>query len=483
MSSRSDYDAVIVGSGPNGLAAAIVLAQAGYSVLLREARPTVGGGMRSAELTLPGFTHDICSAIHPLGMGSPFFRTLPLEQHGLRWIQPTHAAAHPLPDGTAVTLDQSIDATAAHLGADGAAYRALMEPLVRDWPKLSSAFLGPLRFPRHPIAMARFGLFAVQPVNMLARLAFKGERARALFAGLGAHSIMSLYHSPTGAFGLMLGLLAHVVGWPIPEGGSQNLADALASHLRSLGGEIITDAPVKSLDDLPQSRVVLLDITVAQFLKLGGDKLPPLYRALLGRYRYGPGIFKVDYALNGPVPWRSEECLRAGTVHLGGTLKEIADAEHAVWKGTNPARPFVMVAQQSMFDQTRAPAGKHTLWAYAHVPNGSTEDVTANIEDQIERFAPGFRDRILAKSTISPAAFENYNPNYVGGDINGGVQDLTQLFTRPTIQLNPYATPLKGVYLCSSSTPPGGGVHGMCGFYAARAAIRDTLRGRVPSLD
>jgi phytoene dehydrogenase-like protein len=483
MSSRTAYDAVIVGSGPNGLAAAITLAQAGYSVLVREARPTVGGGMRSAELTLPGFIHDVCSAIHPLGMGSPFFRTLPLEEQGLRWIQPEIPAAHPLADGTAVALDQSIDVTADNLGEDAAAYRALFGPLVRDWPKLSREFLGPLRFPRHPVAMTRFGLLAVQPVNLLAHLAFSGERARALFAGLGAHSIMSLYHSPTAAFGLMLGTLAHVVGWPLPEGGSQNLANALASYLRSLGGEIITDAPVESLDALPTARAVLLDITVAQFLRLGGDKLPSLYRSLLSRYRYGPGVFKVDFALDGAIPWKADACHGAGTVHVGGTLNEIAEAEHAVWKGKNPERPFVMVAQQSLFDASRAPDGKHTAWTYCHVPNGSTEDVTAHIEGQIERFAPGFRDRILAKSTISPAAFEQYNPNYVGGDINGGVQDLLQLFTRPTIQLNPYATPLKGVYLCSSSTPPGGGVHGMCGFFAARAAIRDTLRGPVPSLD
>jgi phytoene dehydrogenase-like protein len=483
MSSRTAYDAIIVGSGPNGLAAAITLARAGYSVQLREAYPTVGGGLRSAALTLPGFIHDICSAIHPLGMGSPFFRSLPLEQQGLRWIQPVVPAAHPLHDGTAVILDQSIDVTADNLGEDAAAYRKLMGPLVRDWPKLSYEFLGPLRFPRYPIAMTRFGLRAVQSVNLLAHLAFREERARALFAGLGAHSIMSLYHSPTAAFGLILGTLAHVVGWPLPEGGSQSLANALASYLRSLGGQIVTDAPVTSLDELPPARTILLDISVAQFLKLGGDKLPSLYRSLLSHYRYGPGVFKIDFALDGPIPWKARECLDAGTVHVGGTLKEVAEAEHAVWKGRNPEKPFVMVAQQSLFDATRAPQGKHTGWAYCHVPNGSTEAMTEHIERQIERFAPGFRDRILAKSTLGPAALEQYNSNYVGGDINGGVQDLFQLFTRPTIQTNPYATPLKGVYLCSSATPPGGGVHGMCGFFAARAAIRNTLRGPVPSLD
>jgi phytoene dehydrogenase-like protein len=483
MSPRKIYDAIVVGSGPNGFAAAITLAQAGYSVQLREAKPTIGGGMRSAELTLPGFLHDVCSAIHPLGMGSPFFRTLPLDEHGLRWIQPKNPAAHPLPDGSAVLLDQSIEVTADNLGRDAAAYRALMEPLVHDWPKLSREFLGPLRFPRHPIAMTRFGLLAMQPVNLLAHLAFRGERARALLAGLGAHSIMSLYRSPTAAFALMLGILAHVAGWPLPEGGSQSMSNALASYLHSLGGEIITDAPVESLDELSGACTVLLDITVAQFLQLAGNRLPSAYRWLLSRYRYGPAVFKVDFALDGPIPWRAQECLGAGTVHVGGTLREIAEAEHTVWKGRNSERPFVMVAQQSLFDPSRAPAGKQTVWSYCHVPNGSTEDVTERIEAQIERFAPGFRDRILARNTISPMEFQRYNPNYVGGDINGGVQDLLQLFTRPTFQLNPYATPLDGVYLCSSSTPPGGGVHGMCGYFAARSAIRDTLRGSVPSLD
>jgi phytoene dehydrogenase-like protein len=432
--------------------------------------------MRSAELTLPGFKHDICSAIHALGVGSPFFKSMPLEQYGVRWIYPTLEAAHPLPGGTAIALDRSVEVTADGLGSDKQAYIRLMKPLVRDWEKLIFEFLGPLRFPRYPFVMARFGLLALQSVDLLAHLAFRGERARALFAGLGAHSIMSLYRTPSAAFGLMLGMLAHSVGWPLPEGGSQSVANALADYLRSLGGEIVTDAPVTSLKELPPSRTVLLDITPAQLMTIAGDQLPSGYRAALQRYRYGPGVFKLDLALSEPIPWTAEAPRKAGTVHIGGTLREIAESEHAMWTGKTAEKPFVMVTQQSTFDPTRAPAGKHTGWMYCHVPNGSTVDMTDAIERQVERFAPGFRDTILARSVQSPAALQAYNPNYIGGDINGGVQDLLQLFTRPIIQPVPYATPIKGVYLCSSSTPPGGGVHGMCGYFAARAAIRDTLR-------
>jgi phytoene dehydrogenase-like protein len=476
MPTNKEYDAIVVGSGPNGLSAAITLAEAGYSVLLREAKSTIGGGMRSAELTLPGYLHDVCSAIHPLGMGSPFFKRIPLEKHGLKWIHPTHPAAHPLDDGTALLLHQSIEATADQLGADGSAYQFIMKPFVQHWDRLAHEFLGPLRFPRYPFIMARFGVFALQSLDMLAHLAFRGERARALIAGLGAHSIMSLYRTPSAAFGLMLGILGHVVGWPMPQGGSQSIANALAAHLHSLGGEIITDAPVTSLKELSSARTVLLDITPAQLLEIAGDDLPSGYRTALNRYRYGPGIFKIDLALDGPIPWKAETARRAGTVHVGGTLREIAEAEHAMWMGKHPEKPFVMVAQQSTFDPSRAPEGKHTGWAYCHVPNGSTVDMTDAIQNQIERFAPGFRDRILACTSTSPAGFQRYNPNYIGGDINGGVQDLLQLFTRPAVRAVPYSTPIKGVYLCSSSTPPGGGVHGMCGYFAARASIRDTLR-------
>ncbi len=475
MAAPHEYDAVVVGAGPNGLAAAITLLEAGRSVLVLEAQQTVGGGARSAALTLPGFVHDICSAIHPLGAGSPFFRRLPLEKYGLQWIAPPAAAAHPLDDGTVVMLMPSLEETARNLGTDELAYHRLMNPLVADWPKLAEAFLGPLRLPRHPLTMARFGLLALQPAHFLARTAFRGERARALFAGMGAHSIMSLYRSPTAAFGLMLGVLAHVVGWPLPRGGSQQIANALASYLQALGGEIRVGFPVRSLDELPPSRAVLLDITPAQLVRIAGDRLPAGYQRQLRSYRYGPGAFKIDLALDGPIPWKAPECMRAGTVHLGGDLQEIAEAEHRVWRGEHPERPFVLLAQQSLFDPARAPEGHHTVWAYCHVPNGSPFDMTEAIERQIERFAPGFRDRIIGRVATGPAALEAYNENYIGGDINGGVQDLAQLFTRPVPRPVPYSTPLRGIYLCSSSTPPGGGVHGMCGYHAARVALRDVL--------
>ncbi|MBE7550572.1 MAG: NAD(P)/FAD-dependent oxidoreductase [Anaerolineales bacterium] len=465
-------DAVVIGSGPNGLAAAIALAQAGCKVLILEARATVGGGMRSAELTLPGFVHDICSAIHPLGVGSPFFRSLPLADYGLEWIYPPAPLAHPLGD-SAVMLEQSIAATGAALGPDAEAYRRLMAPLVADWDKLAADLLGPFPFPpRHPITLARFGLSAIRSARGLAESRFKGTHARALFAGLAAHSIMPLEKPPTASFGLVLGILGHALGWPLPQGGSQRIADALAAYLHSLGGEIVTHTPVNSLEALPPARVVMADITPRQFLALAADRLPRGYRRQLEGYRYGPGAFKVDWALDGPIPWQAAECSRAGTVHVGGTLEEIAASERAMWHGPPAESPFVLVAQQSLFDPARAPSGKHTAWAYCHVPHGSTLDMTSRIEAQIERFAPGFRERILARHVFSPAEFEQYNPNYIGGDINGGIQDFWQLFTRPVPRWIPYSTPIKGVYLCSSSTPPGGGVHGMGGYHAARAALQ-----------
>ncbi|HEX3034447.1 MAG TPA: NAD(P)/FAD-dependent oxidoreductase [Thermodesulfobacteriota bacterium] len=472
---KHEYDAVIVGSGPNGLAAAITLAQAGCSVIVFEAKKTVGGGARSAELTLPGFIHDICSAIHPLGIGSPFFGKLPLAEHGLEWVHPSAPLAHPFDDGRAAVLERSIDATCETLDQDSKAYRKLMEPLVADWNKLADALLGPFQFPLYPIAMARFGLKAIQPASDLARRTFEGERTRGFFAGLAAHSIMPLEHLVTSAIGLVLGILGHAVGWPMPRGGSQKISDALASYLHSLGGKIVTDAVIKSIDELPTARAILLDITPRQVLRLAGHRLPEGYRRKLERYRYGPGVFKVDLALDGPIPWKARECMHAGTVHLGGTLNEIVAGERLIWEGKHPERPYVLVAQHSLFDPTRAPQGKHTVWAYCHVPNGSTFDMTERIEAQIERFAPGFRDLILARSTKSPAEFEQYNANYIGGDINGGVQDIWQLFTRPTARLVPYSTPIKGLYICSSSTPPGGGVHGMCGYHAARAALRSVF--------
>lgn len=473
MSNVSSYDAIVIGAGPNGLAAAITLAQAGCSVLVLEAKATIGGGMRSAELTLPGFSHDICSAIHPLGVGSPFFRSLPLANYGLEWIYPPAPLAHPLDNGTAAVLEPSIEATGATLGPDATAYHNLMAPLVADWNKLLSDLLGPLPFPpRHPLALARFGLSALRSARSLAESRFKGEHARALFAGLAGHSIMPLEKPLTASFGLVLGLLGHAVGWPLPKGGSQRIADALAAHLRSLGGEIVTNHLVESLDTLPPARIIMFDLTPRQFLRLLGDRLPPGYRRQLKNYRYGPGVFKVDWALDGPIPWRAVECAHAGTVHVGGTLAEVAASERAMAQGPPAEKPFVLVVQQSLFDSTRAPAGKHTAWAYCHLPHGSTFDMTTRIEAQIERFAPGFRERILARHVMSPVEMEQYNPNYIGGDINGGVQDLWQLFTRPVPRWNPYSTPIQGYYLCSSSTPPGGGVHGMCGYHAAKGALQ-----------
>lgn len=474
MFTHNKYDAIVIGAGPNGLAAAIAMAQAGRSVCVYEAKETIGGGARSMELTLPGFLHDVCSAIHPLGAGSPFFRTLPLEQHELEWIHPPVPLAHPLDDGTAMVLDRSIDATAASLGCDADAYKKLMAPLVAHWDIIADAFLGPLRLRtlRYPFTLAGFGLAALRSARGLAESRFRGIHARALLAGLSAHSMLPLEQPPSAAFGLLLGMAAHVIGWPLPRGGSQKIVEALASYLRTLGGEIVTGVEVKSIDELPSTRVVLCDITPRQLLRIAGSHFPATYNQHLRRYRYGPGSFKIDFALDGPIPWKAQVCRQAGTVHLGATLHEIALAERQVWQGEHPERPFVLLAQQSLFDATRAPAGKHTVWAYCHVPNGSTVDMSARIEAQIERFAPGFRDRILARHTFNATELEAYNANYVGGDINGGVQDFWQLFTRPTIRLVPYTTPASNIYLCSSSTPPGGGVHGLCGYCAAQAALQ-----------
>lgn len=478
MFKKRSYDAIVVGSGPNGLSAAITLAREGLSVVIVEARMTIGGGARSAELTLPGFLHDVCSAIHPLGIGSPFFRSLPLAEHGLKWIHPGSPLAHPFDDGRAAVLERSISDTAETLGKDAEAYRNLMLPLVSDWRKIERDILGPLRFPHHPIATLRFGLRAIRQAYGLAKGLFKGERARGFFAGLAAHSIMPLEKPLTSAFGLVLGVLGHTVGWPMPCGGSQAISDALASLFILLGGEIVTGMGVNSIDELPPATAILFDVTPRQLLRISGNRLPQKYRKRLASYRYGPGVFKVDWALDAPVPWRAEECVRAGTVHLGSTLDEIAASESAVWEGKHPEKPYVLVAQHSLFDSARAPQGKHTLWAYCHVPNGSTFDMTERIEAQIERYAPGFRDVIIARNTITTVELEQYNPNYIGGDINGGVQDIGQLFTRPTARLVPYSTPVDGIYICSSSTPPGGGVHGMCGFHAARAVLRKVSRYR-----
>ena len=476
-------DAIVVGSGPNGLAAAITLARAGCSVRVLEANATIGGGARSAELTLPGFVHDICSAIHPLACGSPFFRSLPLEGCGLEWIQPPIALAHPLDDGSAVCLQRSVSATADSLGKDAAAYRALFQPFARDWEKLAAEFLQPmLHVPRHPLALARFGLAAIFPATVLARARFQTPAARALFAGIAAHSFLPLEAPASAAFGLVLGAAGHAVGWPLPRGGSQAIADALAMHLRDLGGVIETGCRIETLEQLPPARAILFDTTCWQFARIAKRELPSHYQARLANFRHAPGVFKIDYALSEPVPWRAPECRAAGTLHLGGTLDEIAHAEREVARGRHAERPFVLVAQQSLFDETRAPGGRQTLWAYCHVPNGSDRDMSDAIERQIKRFAPGFRDCVLERHVAGAADLQKHNANLVGGDINGGANDLWQLFARPIVSPTPYRTPLPGIYLCSSSTPPGGGVHGMCGYHAARAALRDRFGiGNGPS--
>ena len=468
------YDVIVVGSGPNGLGAAITMARAGRSVLVYEANASIGGGARSAELTLPGFLHDVCSAVHPLAAGSPFFKTLPLERFGLEWIQPEIPLAHPLDNNSAACLCKDIDATAEHLREDSGTYRRLMKPLARNCENLSIEFLQPLlHVPRHPFVLARFGVPALCPATLLAKLMFRGEPARSLFAGIAAHSFLPLEAPASSAFALVLGLAGHAVGWPIPRGGSQQISNALASSLRDLGGKIEVNCPIENLNDLPKSRAILLDVSVWEFLRLAGQQLPSRYRRHLESFRHGPGVFKIDYALRSPIPWKAEACRRAGTIHVGGGIEEIAASEREVARGKIPERPFVLVAQQSLFDQTRAPHNQHTLWAYCHVPFNCSTDMSDKIESQIERFAPGFRDCVLARHTIGANDLGRSNANLIGGDINGGAANLGQLLARPIFSPAPYRTPLPGVYLCSASTPPGGGVHGMCGYHAARLALRE----------
>jgi len=463
------YDAIIVGAGPNGLAAAITLAKAGLSVLVLEANATPGGGCRTEALTLPGFIHDTCSSIHPMGKASPFFRSLDL---GIDWIQPEIAVAHPLGTGAA-WLNQSIVSSAECLGSDALAYRRLMEPLVGEWEWLIEEILQPmLHFPRHPGTLLRFSPSALRSASGLARRHFETDAVRGLFAGLAGHSFLPLQTMGSAAIGMVLGIMAHGVGWPMPRGGSGKIAEALVSTLIRLGGRVETSCRITKIEELPAARAVFFDVTPRQLLDIAGHRFPDGYRAALQKFRYGPGVFKIDYALHAPIPWTAEACRRAGTVHIGGTLEEIERAEYQVSQGEIPQKPFILLAQHSLFDNTRAPAGKHTAWAYCHVPHASDIDMTERMEAQIERFAPGFRDCILARANQNCRMMEEKNANLVGGDINGGLATLWQMMARPILSAHPYRTPCPGLYLCSASTPPGGGVHGMCGYNAARDALR-----------
>ena len=475
---QSGRRAVVVGAGPNGLVAAITLARAGWDVTVFEAAAVPGGGTRTEELTLPGVLHDVCSAIHPLAVGSPVFREIaasgkPLEAHGLEWIHSDVPLAHPLDGGRAAVLHRTVDDTADGLGPDAKSYRRLLGPFVEAGFDLTDGLLSPFSIPpKHPVTLARYGAVGILPAHTVARRGFKTDEAQALFAGLAGHSILSLKAPVTAGYGLMLGVLAHLVGWPLARGGSQQIANALVSVLESLGGRVECDRRIQSLAELPAADAVLLDLTPRQVLAVAGAAVPDRYRKALAGYRYGAGVFKLDWALDGPIPWANADCARAATVHLGSTLEEITAAEAEVQAGGHPERPYVLLSQPSLFDATRAPDGVHAVWAYCHVPNGSTVDMTDRIEAQIERFAPGFRDRIIGRHAMDTVAVQAHGANYIGGDINGGVADLRQFVRRPTLGLHPWRTPIDGVYLCSSSTPPGGGVHGMCGWHAAQEVLR-----------
>lgn len=467
------YDAVIIGSGPNGLAAGVTLARAGLAVQILEGAGTIGGGCRSAALTVPGFVHDVCSSVYPMGVASPVLREWPLAEYGLNWLHPEVPLAHPLDGGTAVALFRSVDETARQLGPDAEAYQRLMTPLVRDAEVLVRELVGPPRIPRHPFAALRFGLPALRSCRGLAEAYFRTEPARALLAGLAAHSVLPLEARPSAAIGLMLGLVGHAVGWPVVQGGAQKLVDAQAAYFCALGGTITTGHWVRSWADLPPARAVLFDTSPRQLLTIAGDRLPAYHRRQLTRYRHGPGVFKVDWALSGPIPWSAAACRQAATVHVGGTLDELGQAEAAAFAGQHSERPFVLVTQPSVCDPSRAPTGQQTAWGYCHVPNGSTIDRTEQIEAQMERFAPGFRDGILARHSTNCSQMEQYNPNYIGGDIVGGIADVWQVFARPVLSLHPYRMGRTGLYLCSASTPPGAGVHGLCGYFAAQTVLRD----------
>ena len=477
-----EYDAIIIGSGPNGLSAAITIAREGYSVLVIEGAKVVGGGVRSDYVTAPEFRHDICSAFYPLGINSPFFKSLNLESYGLEWINPTSPVGHPLDNGESIILERSITDTAFGLGIDAESYKKLFDPLVESWPYIIEDILGPLRFPKHPIKTARFGLIGARSASGLINSKFKSERAKSLFAGIAAHATQPLDSPFTAGIGLTLTIAGHYTGWPIAKFGSQSISNALEKCLLEHGGEIETDNFVNSLEELPKTKIILCDITPKQLISIAGDKIKKKYLKSISKYRYGPGVFKIDWALDEPVPWASKDCYRAGTIHLGGTSLEIAQSEQEVSDGKHPDNPYVLIGQQSLFDKTRAPNGKHTLWGYSHVPNGSNEDMTDRIENQIERFAPGFKDLIIQKTIKTPVDMQQYNQNYIGGDIAGGIQDYRQLFTRPDWSLTPYATSTKGLYLCSSSTPPGSGVHGMCGYLAAKAALKREFNHTIKKL-
>ncbi len=472
MTNNDTARAIIIGAGPNGLAAAITLAQAGISVKVIDKNPLIGGAVRSAELTLPGYIHDIGAAVCPLAVASPFFRKLPQDAMGSAWIRSPISLAHPFDDGSVALLFNSIEETAETLEKDSSAYTKLMNPIVDDWDGIADELLGTFRFTRHPISLIRFALKSLQSAMRLTENLFVGEKAKGFMAGLAAHSILPMEKRGSATFGVVLAALGHIYGWPIAAGGSQSISDGLAKHLRSLGGTIETGHLVRSIDELPSDKTILLNVTPRQIVNIAGNYLPGSYVRQLMKYHYGPGVFKIDWALNSPIPWSNKECLKAASIHIGGTIEEIASSERSVWKGEHPEKPFVILVQPSLFDSTRAPEGKHTAWAYCHVPNSSTYDMTSRIEAQIERFAPGFQEVILARSVMNTAMLEYDNPNLVGGDITGGAQELKQLIFRPTPRIVPYSTPLKNLFICSAATPPGAGVHGMCGFHAAQACLQ-----------